>query len=94
MIEIEASVHQGEVHICICDQGPGFLPADRDTAFERYNRGALAHVQEGLGLGLSICQMIIKAHGGDISLNNRPEGGACVQVVLQRGEAPQVPQEL
>lgn len=94
LIEIEASVHQGEVHICICDQGPGFLPAGRDAAFERYNRGALAHVQEGLGLGLSICQMIIKAHGGDISLHNRAEGGARVHVVLQRGEAPQVPQEL
>ena len=94
VIEIEARVQQNQVHISVCDQGPGFLPADRDTAFERYNRGALAHVQEGLGLGLSICQMIIKAHGGDISLHNRPEGGACVQVLLHHGDAPQVPEEL
>jgi two-component system sensor histidine kinase KdpD len=50
-------------------------------------------MQEGLGMGLSICQMIIKAHGGDISLLNRAEGGACVQVVLKLGNAPQVPQE-
>jgi len=94
MIEIEASLQEDEVHIKVRDQGPGFLPADRDTAFERYNRGALAHVQEGLGLGLSICQMIVKAHGGDISLHNRPEGGAFVQVVLKRGDAPQVPEDL
>jgi len=94
MIEIEASVQEDEVHIKVRDQGPGFLPADRDTAFERYNRGALAHAQEGLGLGLSICQMIVKAHGGDISLHNRPEGGASVQVVLKRGDAPQVPEDL
>jgi two-component system sensor histidine kinase KdpD len=93
-IEIEASVQDDEVHMKVCDQGPGFLPADRDTAFERYNRGALAHVQEGLGLGLSICQMIVKAHGGDISLYNRAEGGACVQIVLKLGHAPHVPEEL
>ena len=92
-ITIEASVQDGCAKITISDQGPGFLPADRDTAFERYNRGALAHMQEGLGMGLSICQMIIKAHGGDIHLDNRPEGGACVQVVLKLGHAPQVLQE-
>ena len=92
-IEIEASIQEGLAHITISDQGPGFLPADRDTAFERYNRGALAHMQEGLGMGLSICQMIIKAHGGDINLLNRPDGGACVEVVLKLGHAPQVLQE-
>ena len=93
VIEIEAQTMDGTAHISVSDQGPGFLPNDRDTAFERYNRGALAHVQEGLGMGLSICQMIVKAHGGDIALLNRPEGGACVNVVLQLGQAPQVPQE-
>ena len=93
VIEIEASLQDGTAQIDVSDQGPGFLPCDMDTVFERYNRGALAHMQEGLGMGLSICQMIIKAHGGDISLHNRPEGGACVQVVLKLGNAPQVPQE-
>jgi two-component system sensor histidine kinase KdpD len=93
LIEIEAKIHENTAQITVSDQGPGFLPADRDTAFERYNRGALAHMQEGLGMGLSICQMIIKAHGGDISLLNRAEGGASVQVVLKLGNAPQVPQE-
>ncbi|MFM6991185.1 MAG: DUF4118 domain-containing protein [Rhodoferax sp.] len=93
VIHITAGIRDGAAHISVCDQGPGFLPADLETAFERYNRGALAHVQEGLGLGLSICQMIIKAHGGSISLHNLPQGGACVQVVLPLGEAPQGPLE-
>ena len=93
VIEIEATAKNGNALIRVCDRGPGFLPTDLDTAFERYNRGSLAHVQEGLGLGLSICQMIIKAHHGDIDLHNLPQGGACVQIVLQLGNAPQVPQE-
>ncbi len=93
LIEIEASIQDGEAKMTVSDQGPGFLPADVDTVFERYNRGALAHMQDGLGMGLSICQMIIKAHGGDITLQNRPEGGASVQVALKLGNAPQVPQE-
>ena len=93
VIDIDASINEGHAHITISDHGPGFLPVDRETAFERYNRGALAHMQEGLGMGLSICQMIIKAHGGDITLQNRPEGGASVQVALKLGNAPQVPQE-
>jgi two-component system sensor histidine kinase KdpD len=93
LIEIEATLQGGSAHITISDQGPGFLAADRVTAFERYNRGALAHMQEGLGMGLSICQMIINAHGGDIHLDNHAQGGACVQVVLPLGNAPQVPQE-
>ncbi len=93
VIRIDASIQDGLAHISVGDHGPGFLPADLETAFERYNRGALAHVQEGLGLGLSICQMIIKAHDGDISLHNQPHGGACVRVVLKLGDAPQGPQE-
>ena len=92
-IHVEAHIEDGAARISVRDQGPGFLPADLETAFERYNRGALAQVQEGLGLGLSICQMIIKAHGGEISLHKLPQGGACVQIVIKLGEPPQVPNE-
>jgi two-component system sensor histidine kinase BaeS len=38
--------------------------------------------QGGLGLGLSICQMIAEAHGGTIALSTPPGGGTRVELVL------------
>ena len=37
---------------------------------------------KGTGLGLSICYGIVKEHGGDITANNAPEGGAVIEVRL------------
>ncbi len=37
---------------------------------------------KGTGLGLSICYGIVKEHGGDITANNAPEGGAIIEVKL------------
>lgn len=39
-------------------------------------------VGKGTGLGLSICYGIVKEHGGDITANNDPEGGAVIEVKL------------
>ncbi len=39
-------------------------------------------VGKGTGLGLSICYGIVKEHGGEISAQNHPSGGALLQVRL------------
>ncbi len=36
----------------------------------------------GTGLGMSVARTIIRAHGGDIHLKNRAEGGLCIEVRL------------
>ncbi len=46
-------------------------------------------VGKGTGLGLSICYGIVKEHGGDITANNAPEGGATIEVRLPAVEAAQ-----
>ena len=43
----------------------------------------------GMGIGLSVCQSIIKAHGGFFSASNDPEGGAVFRFGLPAGEEGQ-----
>ncbi len=58
----------------VADSGPGIPPETIGRIFEPFftTKGA----GEGTGLGLSISHGIIRAHGGDIGAQNRPEGGA------------------
>lgn len=61
----------------VIDSGPGIPPADRDRVFERYVRLPGA-VKGGSGLGLAICRAIVESHGGRISIDEAPGGGAAV----------------
>ena len=70
-----ARVHDGErgegrVHITLRDEGLGIAPADRERIFEPFYRGAIqpANAARGTGIGLSIVQEYIAAHGGQLSL--------------------------
>lgn len=66
------------------DDGPG-LPADRmEDAFKPFVRLEESRSPEtgGIGLGLAIARSIVKAHGGEITLANRPEGGLRAEIVL------------
>jgi two-component system sensor kinase FixL len=68
----------GEVVFVIRDNGPGIPEDDLDRIFE----GFFTTKDEGMGLGLAICQSIMAAHGGGIAASNRPEGGACFRLWL------------
>ncbi|WP_342235908.1 PAS domain-containing sensor histidine kinase [Inquilinus sp. OTU3971] len=68
----------GEVVFVIRDNGPGIPEDDLDRIFE----GFFTTKDEGMGLGLAICQSIMTAHGGGIAASNRPEGGACFRLWL------------
>jgi two-component system OmpR family sensor kinase len=72
----------------IADDGPGFPPAVRDSAFERFVRGDHARTPgaSGAGLGLSIVRAVVAGHGGDVEARNgKPLGGAVVTVRLPLG---------
>ncbi len=70
--------------ITINDRGPGIAPERLDTVFEPFVRGEASRSNEtgGAGLGLSIARSIVQAHGGDVELANRPEGGVRARVRL------------
>ena len=50
------------------------------------NRDKSGDSTRGMGIGLSVCQSIIKAHGGTFAAGNNPEGGACFRFTLPMEE--------
>ncbi len=75
---------QGLIRINIEDTGPG-IPADQlERVFEPFHRVEASRNREtgGTGLGLPITRNILRAHGGDVTLANRAEGGLCATVTL------------
>lgn len=66
--------------IRVSDDGPGFTQALVSSAAQRFTRDS--NHGEGAGLGLAIAAAIAEAHGGSISLGNRPDGGAEVTLRL------------
>jgi two-component system OmpR family sensor kinase len=69
-----------EVHVT--DRGPGFPSGYVPHAFERFTRGGPGRSGRGAGLGLSIVDVIARAHGGSAHATDRPGGGADVWLVL------------
>ena len=61
------------VRIAVADAGPGLSEEDQKRIFERFYRADSSRVRiegEGSGLGLSIVDAVMKAHGGTVSVNS------------------------
>ncbi len=88
--EISVTLEKTERHalIQVCDRGPG-VPAElRERIFEPFYRLPGATERDGgVGLGLALVKSIAVRHGGSVSCENRPEGGACFVVQLPLGAA-------
>lgn len=72
------------VRLTVDDDGPGIPPAELETVFQPFRRLEASRNREtgGTGLGLPIARNILRAHGGDVALRNRPQGGLQAQAVL------------
>lgn len=69
--------------ISVCDRGPGVPPGLRERIFEPFYRLPGATERDGgVGLGLALVKSIALRHGGTVSCENRPDGGACFIVRL------------
>lgn len=79
-----------EVRIVVEDEGPGIPETELERVFEPFVRleGSRSRATGGAGLGLAIARSIFRAHGGDLKLQNRAEGGLLATGTLPRGEAP------
>ncbi|KPF50336.1 hypothetical protein IP87_10625 [beta proteobacterium AAP121] len=86
----------GELELRVADEGPGIPPAELETIFQAFVQSSKTKDGSGgTGLGLAISRKIIEAHGGRISAQNRPEGGAVFSIVLpNRGSTETQPAPL
>ena len=75
----------GGVIVTVADNGPGIPLADRERIFETFYTTR----PSGTGLGLSISRSIIAAHGGEMWIEDNPEGGAVFGFRLP-GQPPQL----
>ncbi len=66
-----------DIRICVDDEGPGIPEAELANVLEPFYRLEPSRSREtgGAGLGLAIAQSIAQAHGGQVTLTNRPGGG-------------------
>ena len=74
----------GDAVFEVSDNGEGISPQELPTLFEGYSADRIrsADASRGMGIGLSICRTILKAHNGTIEAENKPEGGAVFRFVL------------
>ena len=78
-INVTARQTLAEVIIEVADNGPGLSKSDQERIFERFFRADPARVRhsgEGSGLGLSIVDAVMKAHGGYVSVKSELDKGA------------------
>jgi signal transduction histidine kinase len=72
--------------IRVDDEGPGIPEELQEDAFRPFRRLEDSRNREtgGMGLGLAVARTIIRAHGGDVTLTNRKEGGLRAEVRLPK----------
>ncbi len=82
--DVELAVQDGHALLTITDSGPGVNEQDLPRLFDRFYRvdDARSRTAGGSGLGLSIVQAIVEAHGGAIGAANSELGGLSIEVTL------------
>jgi len=79
-LNVRARLVDDAVEVRFLDQGKGFST----TALARFAEFFFSEKEGGMGIGLTVANEIVKAHGGSLQASNRAEGGACVTVILPR----------
>ncbi len=70
------------LRIDVEDTGVGIAPADLPHVFDRFYRGATARGRPGSGLGLAIVRQVAEIHGGEVTVEDAPGGGALFRLRL------------
>jgi signal transduction histidine kinase len=86
-IALRLRLEKGDAVIEVEDRGIGIARAEQSKIYERFHRvgTGLVHDVKGSGLGLSIVQHIVRAHGGEVTVESEPGSGSVFRVRLPLG---------
>lgn len=87
-IAIQVNLDGDWARIAVADQGPGISADFRPSLFRRFARPetGTGKSRYGAGLGLPVVKAIVEAHGGEVGLDDRPEGGSVFWFTLSKAE--------
>jgi two-component system sensor histidine kinase KdpD len=89
-VVVKAQLGDGKLSLSVADHGPGIPKDSLPHIFDKFFR-APASPAGGSGLGLTIVKGFVEAHGGKVTADNRPGGGAIFKLTLPQPEkAPSV----
>jgi len=81
-------------NVTVADKGPGLTAEDQQHVFERFYRVDTSRQRsssDGSGLGLSIVDEVMKAHGGSVSVSSEPGNGATFTLHFKSLVSPKTP---
>ena len=85
-ITLRAAAGDDEIRLSVADTGIGIEVDQQERVFERFYKADRGR-GSGTGLGLAIVKHIVRAHGGDVSLESRPGRGSTFTIRLPRWPA-------
>ena len=86
-ITVSLATTDAGVEVTVADKGPGLSLEDQNRIFERCYRTDASRVRtgsDGSGLGLSIVDAVMRAHGGSVSVESTPGMGAVFTLLFPR----------
>ena len=98
-IEIDVRAIDRHIVFAVRDRGPGIDLAWQERIFQPFERGAAAdrgadrEARRGAGVGLALCRAIARAHGGELKLRARADGGTSFECWLPECTPPEVDAE-
>ena len=90
---VKAFALDGRAVVTIEDDGPGLPEEELEAVFEPFHRAERSRSREtgGAGLGLTVARQAARAHGGDVTLSNRSDGGLLARLQLPLANPTETP---
>ena len=77
-VQVQAAAHDGQLHVAVCDTGPGIAAHDQELLFQAFRQldGSPGRRHEGTGLGLHLSRELLLLMQGDVGVDSAPGAGA------------------